>query len=116
LIAGGRAAACALDLTLLAPTAPSPAATGVFLPEAVNGTHFLKYMRDGLGVDIADGQDHLQGKVIRISHIGYAGPFDVIMAVSAIEMALRHFGQKVNLGHGVSAVETVLMEGWLTIG
>jgi aspartate aminotransferase-like enzyme len=116
LAAATRAAARALNLTLLAPTSPSPAATGVFLPEGVNGSYFLQYLRDCMGVDIAGGQDHLTGKIIRVSHIGYAGPFDVIMAVSAIEMALRRFGQKVDLGRGVRAAEEVLMEGWSTIG
>lgn len=111
-----RIAAQALGLQLLAPTSPSPAATGVFLPEGINGSQFLKYMRDRMGVDIAGGQDHLKGKVVRVSHIGYAGPFDVITAVSALEMALRRFGHNVDLGRGVSAAEEVLMEGWPIIG
>jgi len=111
-----RAAVQALNLKLLAPTAPSPAATGVFLPESINGSQFLKYMRDRMGVDIAGGQDHLKGKVIRISHIGYAGPFDVITAISTVEMALRRFGHKLALGRGVGAAEEVLMEGWPIIG
>jgi aspartate aminotransferase-like enzyme len=111
-----RAAAQALDLKLLAPSAPSPAATGVFLPEGLNGGPFLKYMRDRMGVDIAGGQDHLKGKIVRISHIGYAGPFDVIIALSALEMALRRFGHTVELGRGVRAAEEVLMNGWPAIG
>lgn len=111
-----RTAAQALGLQLLAPAAPSPAATGVFLPEGVNGSQFLKYMRDRMGVDIAGGQDHLKGKIIRISHIGYAGPFDVITAISTIEMALCRFGHKLELGRGVRAAEEVLMDGWPAIG
>jgi aspartate aminotransferase-like enzyme len=111
-----RAAAQALGLQLLAPLAPSPAATGVFLPEGVNGSPFLKYMRDRMGVDIAGGQDHLKGKIIRISHIGYAGPFDVITAISTIEMALSRFGHTLELGRGVRAAEEVLMDGWPAIG
>lgn len=111
-----RAAVQALDLKLLAPTSPSPAATGVFLPEGINGSQFLKYMRDRMGVDIAGGQDHLKGKIVRISHIGYAGPFDVITAISTIEMALRRFGHPLDLGRGVRAAEEVLMEGWPAIG
>lgn len=111
-----RAAAQALDLQLLAPTSPSPAATGIFLPEGISGSQFLKYMRDRMGVDIAGGQDHLKGKIARISHIGYAGPFDVITAVSAIEMALHCFGYPLNLGRGVRAAEEALMEGWPAIG
>ncbi len=116
LAAATRAAARALGLSPLAPLAPSPAATGVFLPEDLNGGPFLKYMRDRMGVDIAGGQDHLKGKIVRISHIGYAGPFDVITALSALEMALHCFGQDVELGRGVRAAQEVLMTGWPTIG
>jgi serine---pyruvate transaminase len=111
-----RAAAQALELRLLAPTSPSPAATGVFLPEGIKGSPFLKYMRDRMGVDIAGGQDHLKGKIVRISHIGYAGPFDVITAISTLEMALCRFGHKLELGRGVRAAEEVLMDGWPAIG
>lgn len=116
LAAATRAAVQALALTLLAPASPSPAATGIFLPEGINGSQFLKYMRDRMGVDIAGGQDHLKGKIVRISHIGYAGPFDVITAISTIEMALRRFGHPLELGRGLRAAEEVLMDGWPAIG
>ncbi len=116
LAAASRAAAQAMGLTLLAPGAPSPAATGVWLPDGVDGSRLLKYMRDRMGVDIAGGQDHLKGKIVRISHIGYAGPFDVITAISTLEMALRRFGQNIELGSGVRRAEEVLLEGWPPVG
>lgn len=107
-----RSAAQALGLRLLAPEHPSPAATGVWLPAQVEGEQLLQYMRDRMGVDIAGGQDHLKGKVVRISHIGYAGPFDVITAISALEMALRRWGCELAFGSGVRAAEEVLFTGW----
>jgi aspartate aminotransferase-like enzyme len=107
-----RAAAQALGLRLLAPEHPSPAATGVWLPAQIEGERFLKYMRDRMGVDIAGGQDHLKGKIVRISHIGYAGPFDVVTAISALEMALRRWGCELTFGSGVRAAEDVLLTGW----
>jgi aspartate aminotransferase-like enzyme len=116
LAAASRAAVQAMGLKLLAPDAPSPAATGVWLPEAVDGSRLLKYMRDRMGVDIAGGQDHLKGKIARVSHIGYAGPFDVITAISTLEMALRRFGQRVELGSGVRRAEEILLEGWPPVG
>lgn len=112
LAAATRAAVQALGLRLLAPLAPSPAATGVWLPPTINGSQFLTYMRERMGVDIAGGQDHLKGKILRVSHIGYAGPFDVITAVSTLEMALARFGHPVELGRGVRAAEEILLEGW----
>lgn len=116
LASASRAAAQAMGLKLLAPDAPSPAATGVWLPEGVDGSRLLTYMRDRMGVDIAGGQDHLKSKIVRISHIGYAGPFDVITAISTLEMALRRFGQEIELGSGVRRAEEVLLAGWPPVG
>ena len=116
LAAASRAAAQAMGLRLLAPASPSPAATGIWLPDGVDGSRLLKYMRDRMGVDIAGGQDHLKGKVVRVSHIGYAGPFDVITGISTLEMALRRFGQEIELGSGVRRAEEILLEGWPPVG
>ena len=107
-----RTAAQALGLRLLAPEHPSPAATGVWLPPEVNGDRLLNAMRTHMGVDIAGGQDQLSGKIVRISHIGYAGPFDVLTAISALEMALGAFGCDIELGCGVRAAQEILMTGW----
>ena len=112
LMTATRAAVKALGLRLLAADQPSPAATGVWLPDAVDGVRLLTYMRDRMGVDIAGGQDHLTGRVVRIAHIGYTGPFDVITAVSCLEMALHRFGVSVPLGSGVRAAEAALLPGW----
>jgi aspartate aminotransferase-like enzyme len=107
-----RAAVQALDLDLLAADHPSPAATGVWLPSQVDGVQLLAYMRDRMGVDIAGGQDHLKGKIVRISHIGYVGPFDVITAISTLEMALSRWGVPVELGQGIRAAESALLPTW----
>ena len=105
-----RAAASALGLKLLAPDSPSPAATGVYLPAGVDADKLLEYLRDKMNVVLAEGQDQLKGKVIRIAHIGYMGAFDVITALAALEMALRKFGVEIPFGKGVAAAEEVLLE------
>lgn len=105
-----RAAATALGLKLLAPDSPSPAATGLFLPEGIDADKVLEYLRDRMNVTLAEGQDQLKGKVIRIAHVGYMGAFDVITAIAALEMALRKFGAEIPFGRGVAAAEEVLME------
>jgi aspartate aminotransferase-like enzyme len=105
-----RAAATAMGLKLLAPDSPSPAATGIFLPKGIDADKVLDYLRDQMGVTLAEGQDQLKGKVIRIAHVGYMGAFDVITAIAALEMALRKFGAEIPFGHGVAAAQEVLME------
>ncbi len=106
-----RAAAAALGLGLLAPDAPSPAATAIRLPDGLDGSALFRYLRDRMRVTFAGGQDRLKGKVIRIAHLGYVDAFDVVTGVAALELALRHFGAPVELGRGVGAAEAVLAEG-----
>jgi aspartate aminotransferase-like enzyme len=105
-----RAAALALGLRLLAPDDPSPAVTGVFLPQGIDADRVLEYLRDRMNVVFAEGQDQLKGKVIRIAHVGYMGVFDVITAIAALEMALRKFGAEIPFGRGVAAAQEILME------
>jgi aspartate aminotransferase-like enzyme len=105
-----RAAATALGLRLLAPDSPSPAATGIYMPAGIDADQVLEYLRDKMNVTLAEGQDQLKGKVIRIAHIGYMGAFDVITAIAALEMALRKFGAEIPFGKGVAAAQEVLME------
>jgi aspartate aminotransferase-like enzyme len=105
-----RAGATAMGLKLLAPDSPSPAATGIFLPQGIDADKILDYLRDQMGVTLAEGQDQLKGKVIRIAHVGYMGAFDVITAIAALEMALRKFGAEMPFGRGVAAAQEVLME------
>ncbi len=107
-----RAAATALGLKLLAPDAPSNAATGVFVPEGVEGGKLVKYLRDTMGITLAGGQDHLKGKILRIAHLGYVDTFDIIIAISAIEMALAKAGHKLEFGKGVAAAQKILIEGY----
>jgi aspartate aminotransferase-like enzyme len=111
LAAATRAGVSALGLKLLAPSAPSPAATGLFTPPGIDSGKLSKYLRDKAGVSFAGGQDHLKGKILRIAHIGYFGDFDIVTALAAVEMGLAKFGARVDFGSGVAAAERVLVEG-----
>jgi aspartate aminotransferase-like enzyme len=68
-------------------------------------------MRDALGVSVQGGQDQMKGKLVRIGHMGYVSPFDVMVAVSALEMALHQLGYRFNLGAGVAAVQERIARG-----
>ena len=99
----------AMGLRLLAPTAPSPAATGVWVPEGIDGGALGRHLRDELGVTIAGGQGTLKGRVLRLAHLGYADSFDVVVGLAAMEMALRHFGCDVVMGKGPGAAQEALL-------
>jgi aspartate aminotransferase-like enzyme len=80
-----RAAVKAMGLAMVAPDSPADSATGVFVPESVDGEKLVKSLRDDFGVTLAGGQDQWKGKVVRIAHLGYVDTFDIIIAISALE-------------------------------
>lgn len=104
-----RAAVEALGLDLLAPKAPSPSVTAVLAPEGMDASKIVKTMKK-YGVTVAGGQDHLKGKIFRLSHLGYTDTFDVVIAISALEMALKELGHPVTLGVGVAAAQEILLQ------
>jgi len=103
-----RAGVGALGMKLVS-SAPSAAATGAFVPPGVDGLALFGYLRDVMGVTFAGGQDDLKGRILRIAHLGYSDLFDVITALSAIEIALERAGAVVQLGAGVAAAQAVLV-------
>ncbi|VAX20216.1 Serine--glyoxylate aminotransferase [hydrothermal vent metagenome] len=103
-----RAGCAALGLAPLSPVAPANSATGLFVPDGIDGAALVKDLRDNYGVTFAGGQDHLKGKIVRIAHLGYFDSFDIIIALGAIEMALSKHGHNVELGKGVGAAQAVL--------
>jgi serine---pyruvate transaminase len=107
-----RAAARGLDLELLGGGDDAAnVVTAIVLPEEIDGAGVPKLMRDRFGITIAGGQGRLKGKIARIAHCGYFGPFDIIVTVSALEMTLRELGHEVELGAGVAAAQRVLEAG-----
>jgi serine---pyruvate transaminase len=106
-----REAARALDLDLLGePDENANVVTAIKLPDPIDGAAVPNTMRDRFGVTIAGGQGRLKGRIARIAHCGYFGPFDVVVTIAAFEMTLRRLGHEVELGAGVAAAQRVFME------
>jgi aspartate aminotransferase-like enzyme len=97
---------------MVAPDSPSDSATGVFVPESVDGAKLVKSLHDDFCVTLAGGQDQWNEKVVRIAHLSYVDTFDIIIAISALEIALKKFGAQVQLGKGLVAAEEVLLEAY----
>jgi len=106
-----RAAAPALGLRLIAPDNPAPGVTGILTPEGIDGSKIVRHMRDELGVSVQGGQDQMKGKLVRIGHMGYLGPFDMLVAVSALEMSLSKLDYRFAAGAGVAAVQQRIAQG-----
>jgi len=110
-----RAGAQALGLQLFA-QAPCNVLTSIRVPEGINGKTIVKRLREEYGVSIAGGQGELDGKIIRLAHMGFMERFDVVIAISALEMMLCELGAPVELGKGVAAVQRVLLTQGKTAG
>ncbi|MEK6277952.1 MAG: alanine--glyoxylate aminotransferase family protein [Actinomycetota bacterium] len=80
------------------------------LPESIDGAKVPKLMRDRFGITVAGGQGHLKGQIVRIAHCGYFGAFDIVVALTGLEMALRELGHDAELGAGPGAAERVFAE------
>jgi aspartate aminotransferase-like enzyme len=110
-----RAAVEALGCKLFAPTAPSPTVTSVWGPmkdnERIDTGKIVRQLRDKYGVSITGGQDAVKGKIFRVAHLGYFGPFDILTSVAALEMALSDLGVPITRGAGTAAAEIVLEAG-----
>ena len=88
---------------------PSDSVTGIVYPEGIDGT-FRKKLDKKYGLNVADGQDQIKGKVFRVSHMGYVDPLETIGMIAAVEYVLAEMGHKFELGKGVATATKVLQD------
>jgi len=106
-----RAGIKALGLELLSKN-PGNILTAVKVPAGVDGVQLVKTMQGKYMAYIAGGQDPYKGKIFRIAHLGYMGGFDIITALSALEMTLSELGYDFESGSSLKAAENILKENW----
>lgn len=104
------AAALGLEFLVKEPDQRGFSVTAIKVPEGIDGKELVKIMRIKYGVTIAGGQGKIKGKIIRIGHLGYVGMFDVITAVSALEMTLADLGYDFEIGAGITAAQKAFSE------
>lgn len=106
-----RAAVKAIGLELLSKK-PGNILTAVKVPAGIDGLKLVKTMQGKYMAYIAGGQDPYKGKMFRIAHLGYMGGFDIIIALSALEMTLSELGYEFESGSSIKAAEDILKENW----
>ncbi|MBU4331339.1 MAG: alanine--glyoxylate aminotransferase family protein [Acidobacteria bacterium] len=106
-----RAGIRALGLELLAKH-PGNILTAVVFPEGIDGFAFIRAMQDKYRAYIAGSQEPYKGRFFRIAHLGYMSGYDILTALSAVEMALSDFGFENPSGKAVAAAEIILKEHW----
>jgi aspartate aminotransferase-like enzyme len=107
--AAARAGMQALGLELFA-RQPADGLTVAAVPEGVDGVALLAKLEKQYGIKLAGGQGTLKGKIIRLGHMGYIDVFDVLAALSALELVLLEMGHPVEPGSGVAAAQQVLAQ------
>jgi len=107
-----RAAVTALGLPLFAADdAASPAITSVMPPAEVDAQKVRTLMKKRFDIALADGQDHLKGKIFRIGHLGFVCDRDILAAISSLEVVLQELGYGgFTPGAGVAAAAKLLAE------
>jgi aspartate aminotransferase-like enzyme len=73
------------------PKVPAPSMSTVFDEDA---EPIRKLLKSKYGVNIAGGQDHLEGKLFRINQMGLIPVYESAWVVNAIEMALDELGRR----------------------
>src|SRR5699024_4525150 len=95
----------ALDISLLTSDATASPTVTAIQPEDFDGEMLRKQVKQEFGLELAGGQQHLKGKIVRIGHMGYCSPADVIQTIGLMELGLRKLGKDVTLGQGVAAAQ-----------
>ena len=106
-----RAGVKALGLELFSQK-PGNILTAVKTPAGIEGGKIVKTMQSKYMAYIAGAQDPMKGKFFRIAHLGYMGGFDVITALTALEMTLADLGYAFETGAAIKAAEPILRESW----
>ena len=104
-----REAAKAIGLEIFS-KAPSDSVSGIMYPAGVDDKKFRKVLREKYGCSVAGGQAELEGRMFRISHMGYVDPVETIGLWGAIEYTLADCGYKVEAGTAVATAARIIKE------
>jgi aspartate aminotransferase-like enzyme len=107
LAAATRAAANALGLGVFSKQ-PSDSVTGINYPAGFTDKEFRGALRKQLNMNVAAGQGTMEGKMFRISHMGYVDQADTLGVIHGVEIILKQQGYKFEFGAGVAAAHKEL--------
>jgi len=82
--------------------------TAICVPESVDGGALVKALKKN-GIFPAGGQAQLKGKIVRIAHIGNLDEYDVLTALSGLELSLKEVGYTFTPGESVKAAQQILV-------
>ena len=109
-----RAGIRALGLELVArPGSESDTVTAIFSPAGLCADQWRKEVENKWHVVTAKGQGQLAGKIIRVGHMGFIDPLDILSVLGALEMSLGITDKDKHESNAIKAAQKVLAEGGL---
>lgn len=105
-----RAAMEALKIPLLTTDDDASATVTAIQPTDFSADDLRKTVNEEFGLMLAGGQQRLQGKILRIGHMGYCTPAHVLQVVSLLEIGLQRVGKSISLGQGVAAAQSTYQQ------
>ncbi len=102
-----RSAAIAMGLKVFSSN-PSDSVTGIHYPPGFDDKAFRGALRKQFNIHTAAGQGTMEGKIFRLSHMGYVDAFDTLGVISAIEVVLKQQGHAFTYGAGVGVAHQEL--------
>lgn len=103
-----RQGVSALGLPVFPQARPSCALTAAAVPGGASG--LVSELYDRFGIRIANGQGELNGKIIRIGHIGSTTALDLFPVITALEMVMLRRGLALEPGLAAAAMARALYE------
>ena len=89
---------------------PADSVSAIKYPAGVSDKDFRGHLKSKHNIHIAGGQGTIEGKIFRVSHMGYTDPYDCLATVAGVEHALKALGKLPAVGAGVTAAQKVLGE------
>ncbi len=81
--------ALGLEPLVADPKYASCSLTAVKVPPSLSASSLVDLLRRQFRVEVAGGQEHLRGKIIRISHMGWVDESDIFFVLSALERGMK---------------------------
>jgi alanine-glyoxylate transaminase/serine-glyoxylate transaminase/serine-pyruvate transaminase len=108
-----REGAQALGFTGLAcPDRASPTVTALAPPTGVDPARLRSWCR-AHGLELAGGQGPWKSRAVRVGHVGYVGPLDMVGALAVLEMGLAALAGRPITGEGARRALTIWhADGW----
>jgi len=66
----------------------------------------VKGLKSEFASTVAGGQGQLKGKILRIAHLGYYDPTDILGLLATLEIVLTRLGHRFEPGRGMAAAES----------